>query len=77
MPTAGHTAGHLSVVVLEDDHALFLAGDTSYTQQLMLEEAVDGVAPDEQVSRQTLQRIHAYTRQMPTVYLPSHEMPSR
>ena len=38
VPTAGHTAGHLSVVVLEDDHVLFLAGDTSYIQQLMLEE---------------------------------------
>jgi N-acyl homoserine lactone hydrolase len=77
VPTAGHTAGHLSVVVLEDDHALFLAGDTSYTQQLMLEEAVDGVAPDEQISRQTLQRIHAYTQQVPTVYLPSHDPEAR
>jgi N-acyl homoserine lactone hydrolase len=77
IPTAGHTAGHLSVGVLEDDHALFLAGDTSYTQRLMLEEAVDGVAPDEQVSRQTLQRIHAYTQQVPTVYLPSHDPEAR
>jgi N-acyl homoserine lactone hydrolase len=40
-------------------------------------EAVDGVAPDEQVSRQTLQRIHAYSQQMPTVYLPSHDPEAR
>ena len=77
VPTAGHTTGHLSVVVLEDDHALFLAGDTSYTQQLMLEEVVDGVAPDERISRQTLQRIHAYTERVPTVYLPSHDPEAR
>ena len=66
-----------SVIVLEDDHALFLAGDTSYSQLLMLEEAVDGVAPDEQVSRQTLQRIHSYTQQVTTVYLPSHDLEAR
>jgi len=77
VPTEGHTLGHLSVLVLEDDHALFLAGDTSYNQPLMLEEAVDGVAPDEQISRQTLQRIHAYTQQVPTVYLPSHDLEAR
>ena len=75
--TEGHTLGHLSVIVLEDDHALFLAGDTSYSQPLMLEEAVDGVAPDEQASRKTLQRIHTYTQQVPTVYLPSHDPEAR
>jgi N-acyl homoserine lactone hydrolase len=73
VPTAGHTAGRLSVIVLEDDHALLLTGDASYSQLLMLDEAVDGVAPDEQASRQTLRRILAYARQTPTVYLPSHD----
>jgi glyoxylase-like metal-dependent hydrolase (beta-lactamase superfamily II) len=77
VPTGGHTSGHLSVIVLEDDHALFPAGDTSYSQLLMLDEAVDGVAPDEQTSRQTLRRIHAYTQQVPTVYLPSHDPEAR
>jgi pimeloyl-ACP methyl ester carboxylesterase len=77
VPTEGHTPGHLSVIVLEDDHALLLTGDTSYSQRLMLDEAVDGVAPDEQASRQTLRRIHAYTQQVPTVYLPSHDPEAR
>ncbi|HEU5440507.1 MAG TPA: N-acyl homoserine lactonase family protein [Ktedonobacterales bacterium] len=77
VPTPGHTSGHLSVIVLEDGLAVFLAGDTSYSQQLMLDEAVDGVAPDEQVSRQTLRRIRAYTQQVPTVYLPSHDQDAR
>jgi glyoxylase-like metal-dependent hydrolase (beta-lactamase superfamily II) len=77
VPTEGHTPGHLSVIVLEDDHALFFAGDTSYSQPLMLDEAVDGVASDEQASRQTLRRIHAYIQQVPTVYLPSHDPEAR
>lgn len=77
VPTEGHTPGHLSVMVLEDDHAVFLAGDASYSQLLLLDEAVDGVTPDAAVSRQTLRRIHAYTQQVPTVYLPSHDPEAR
>ena len=40
--THGHSKGHVSVVVEEDEHAVFLAGDTSYTQALMIDGAVDG-----------------------------------
>jgi glyoxylase-like metal-dependent hydrolase (beta-lactamase superfamily II) len=32
VPTPGHTAGHLSVLVEEGPRTLLLAGDTSYTQ---------------------------------------------
>jgi glyoxylase-like metal-dependent hydrolase (beta-lactamase superfamily II) len=60
-------------MVLEDDHAIMLAGDTSYTQQLMLDEVLDGVAPNDQVYRQTSHRIHTYAQQMSTVYLPTHD----
>src|SRR6266851_1464351 len=48
LPTEGHTNGHLSVLVREEHLSIFLAGDTSYTEQLMLEQAVDGVSPNEQ-----------------------------
>jgi hypothetical protein len=50
-----------------------LAGDTSYARQLMLEEVVDGVAPDDLVDRRTLCHIRTYTQQVPTVYLPTHD----
>jgi N-acyl homoserine lactone hydrolase len=73
LPTEGHTNGHLSVLVREERLSIFLAGDTSYTEQLMLEQAVDGVSPNEQAARQTLKRIQAYARLTPTVYLPSHD----
>lgn len=73
LPTEGHTNGHLSVLVREEHLSIFLAGDTSYTEQLMLEQAVDGVSPNEQAARETLQRIQAYVRMVPTVYLPSHD----
>jgi N-acyl homoserine lactone hydrolase len=71
--TEGHTAGHLSVIVREDGRSLFLAGDTSYTEGLMLEGAVDGVSPRERVARETLRRVLRYAEKTPTVYLPSHD----
>jgi glyoxylase-like metal-dependent hydrolase (beta-lactamase superfamily II) len=73
VPTPGHTAGHLSVLVTTSEANYFLAGDASYTQALMLAEQVDGVAPDRRAARQTLERVHAFCQAAPTVYLPSHD----
>jgi glyoxylase-like metal-dependent hydrolase (beta-lactamase superfamily II) len=73
VPTAGHTRGHLSVVVRDGAETTFIAGDASYTQALMLDGCVDGVAPDEQAARETLARIRQFASQAPTVYLPSHD----
>lgn len=73
VPTPGHTRGHLSVVVQDGNHAVFLAGDTSYTEQLLLEDAPDGVGPDETLQRDTHRRILQLARSVPTVYLPAHD----
>ena len=69
----GHTPGQLAVVVRDGDHAVFLAGDSSYTQDALLHRAVDGVGPDETAERLTHERILAYAAQTPTVYLPAHD----
>jgi glyoxylase-like metal-dependent hydrolase (beta-lactamase superfamily II) len=72
--TRGHTPGHLSVVVEEDgERVVFLAGDTSYTQELMLRGAVDGVCPEPAAARETLERIRGLAADRPTVYLPTHD----
>ena len=71
--TPGHTAGHVSVVLEEGEQSIFFAGDTSYTQALMVEGVVDGVSGDLEVARQSLQRIQAHARERPIVYLPSHD----
>jgi len=73
VPVPGHTAGQLAVIVEEDGRSVFIAGDSSYTEELMLRGAVDGVAPDEGAARLTLERIRAYAAATPTVYLPSHD----
>ncbi len=73
VPLHGHTPGQIGLVVVEDESVVLIAGDSSYTQQLMLEGAVDGVAPDEDVARTTIERIHALARSRPTVYLVAHD----
>lgn len=72
IPTPGHTPAHVSVLV-QGSPSIFLAGDTSYTQSLLIEGKVDGVSPNEEVSRATLSRIGELARERPLVYLPSHD----
>ena len=73
VPVPGHTAGQLAVVVEDGGCSIFFAGDSSYTEDLMLSGAVDGIAPDEAAARRTLERIRTYAGETPTVYLPSHD----
>jgi glyoxylase-like metal-dependent hydrolase (beta-lactamase superfamily II) len=73
VPTSGHTPNHTSVIVKIDGISYFLAGDTSYTQALLLEKHPDGVSPNPDTARQTLDKILQYAKSEPTVYLPTHD----
>ena len=73
VPTAGHSAGHLSVLLRESEQTIAFAGDLSYSQDLLVRQAIDGVSADEAQARQSLQRMLSYTQATPTVYLPSHD----
>lgn len=73
VPTRGHTPGHVSVVLDEGDRVVFFAGDTSYSEQLLVEDALDGVAPDPKAARRTMAHIRELAAQRPTVYLPAHD----
>ena len=73
VPTAGHTKGHVSLVLDEGNRAIFFAGDASYTEDLMVDQVTDGVAPDQRAAGETLRRIREFTRSTATVYLPSHD----
>jgi glyoxylase-like metal-dependent hydrolase (beta-lactamase superfamily II) len=73
VPVPGHTPGQIGVLIDEGDHTVFLAGDSSYTQELMLREKVDGVGADEEAERLTHERIRAFAAATPTVYLVAHD----
>jgi glyoxylase-like metal-dependent hydrolase (beta-lactamase superfamily II) len=72
VPTPGHTPHHVSVVVCGDP-SYFIAGDTSYNQDLLLAGKVDGVSPDAGVAHGTHARILGLAQERPLVYLPSHD----
>lgn len=75
--TPGHTANHLSVIVDIDDLYYFLAGDTSYTQENLIQLKPDGISNSK--STDTLNKILSFSKTHPTIYLPSHdpEIPHR
>jgi len=73
VPVPGHTTGQIGVIIKEGDHSVFLAGDSSYTQDLMLRGIVDGPSPNDAVARLTHQRIRAFAAETPTVYLVAHD----
>lgn len=71
--TAGHTPGHVSVIVESDGIDYLLAGDTSYAQDLLVHLKPDGVSPRPSVTLRTMDRILAHAAERPTVYLPTHD----
>ncbi len=73
VPTPGHTPGHISVMVKSEDVTYFLAGDTSYTESLLLDRTVDGVSPNAAVTLATMERILGFANSHPLIYLPSHD----
>jgi N-acyl homoserine lactone hydrolase len=73
VPLPGHTPGQIGVLVDQGDHTTFLAGDSSYTQELMLRGKPDGVGADEEAERITHERIRAFAEATPMVYLVAHD----
>jgi glyoxylase-like metal-dependent hydrolase (beta-lactamase superfamily II) len=71
--TPGHTPGHASVTADTGDAFVIIAGDTSYTQQLMLDDQIDGVAPDPRAYRRTLARLRSIVAERSATYLPTHD----
>jgi N-acyl homoserine lactone hydrolase len=74
--TPGHTSGHVSVLVAGDGADYLLAGDMTYTEETLLDEALDAVSSDEEQARDTMRKVGAYLRAKPTVYLPTHDAAS-
>jgi N-acyl homoserine lactone hydrolase len=73
VPTPGHMAGHMSVVVRAPEVTYFLAGDATFDERLLRRRVVDGPAADLRACLDTLDRIAAFARAEPTVLLPAHD----
>lgn len=77
VPTPGHTSGHQSVILRDKDFDYFFAGDTSYTENLMVRKVIDGVTSNMEEALSTMANIHEYIEKNPTIYLPSHDPASK
>ena len=73
VPAPGHTPGQVAMLVDRGDHTVFLAADSSYTEEAMLRGLVDGVGGDEDAQLLTHKRIRDFAAETPTVYLPAHD----
>ncbi|MEM8861460.1 MAG: N-acyl homoserine lactonase family protein [Chloroflexota bacterium] len=73
VPTPGHSGGHLSVIIRENNQVIFLAGDAAYSQELLLANKIDGVGPSVEDQHDTKRRIIELSHVVPTVFVPSHE----
>lgn len=73
VPTPGHTNGHVSVIAQSDGISYFLAGDTSYSEQAMLEQIPSGFSINDKLELETHAKIKVFAQKNPTVYLPSHD----
>lgn len=74
--TPGHTHAHSSVLLLADDAHYLFAGDMSYNQNQLLQGELAGGNASQHQARQSYERVLAYARQHPLVYLPSHDAES-
>jgi len=73
VPTPGHTADHVSIVVEDGDRAIVIAGDASYSEAGLIEGRLDGISPDEGAALATLSRLRELAASRPTVFLPTHD----
>lgn len=69
--TPGHVTNHISIIVETDGINYFLAGDSSYNQENMIDLIPDGIGTKERIA--TLGNIKSFVRAYPTLYLPSHD----
>jgi len=73
VPSPGHTPGHISVVVMDGETAIVLAGDAAYTQAQMMAGWPDGVGWSEAAQAATHNRLRAFAAVTPAVFLPTHD----
>lgn len=73
VPTPGHSYGHQSVVLKDDDRSYFFAGDLAFSEGQLLRQGLQGIAYDLGAARTTLAQVLRYVRETPTVFLPTHD----
>jgi glyoxylase-like metal-dependent hydrolase (beta-lactamase superfamily II) len=73
VPTPGHTMGHQSVILQDEGLHYFFGGDTSFDLPSLLNGTLDAPAFNSDAVLETRRRILDYARDVPLVYLTTHD----
>jgi glyoxylase-like metal-dependent hydrolase (beta-lactamase superfamily II) len=73
LPTPGHSMGHQSVLLDDGDIQYLFAGDTSFDEAQLRDGRIGGIVADTTLARATLENLRVLIRNLPTVYLPTHD----
>jgi N-acyl homoserine lactone hydrolase len=73
VPTHGHSYGHQSVLLRDDDKTFFFAGDVVFDERQLLEEETAGIVHDVAGAKDSLRRSKNFVASAPTVFLPTHD----
>ena len=71
--TPGHMTGHVCVVARSEDLTYVLAGDLTYRQYLLMDDAVCGATENPAVSLASQRAVKQFAQHEPTVLLPAHD----
>ena len=72
VPTPGHSIGHQSILVKNENHTTIIAGDLTYNESTLKQEIPD-VLLNNKAAKQTVKTVHEYVKRTPSIYLSSHD----
>jgi N-acyl homoserine lactone hydrolase len=73
VPTPGHSYGHQSVVLLDQNRSYLFAGDVIFNDGQLQKRELAGIVNNVGQSRSSLEAVREYVSKNPTVLLPSHD----
>ncbi len=73
VPTNGHSYGHQSVLLRDNEQTFFFAGDVVFDEQQLLAQEMAGIVHDVGEARSSMERAKNFVVSTPTVFLPSHD----
>jgi N-acyl homoserine lactone hydrolase len=73
VPTPGHSYGHQSVVLLDNNRSYLFAGDVVFDEGQLQTRELAGIVNNIGQSRTSLETVREYVTKNPTVLLPSHD----
>lgn len=73
IPTDGHSAGHLSVVLRTAEGIVLFGGDVAFSQRHLIDQQIVGLCRSVPRARRSMADVLTLARALPTIFLPAHD----